>query len=281
MPKMIFIILSALPFIQCGSTQGQFPVKINKNTAICEAFFSKDGQEKEFGTGIILSDEYIVTCYHWYTAFGKYSKPLHILVHYNFRDNGSSDSVVATGDFPTLPNQYPFSTHHWDPKDYSTDVIVLKLSKKINATALELPNYVASPSDPLYSIGIHSFKTNGVTFINTEYASFQFVVNYYFTPKTNPIYIGSLGVAKEGYSGAGLFNAKGQILGMIQFGWNNWSTEIDDFHSKGSISDSLYNTIKLGYSRDQRIGFAIDFGWLIDNYLSGYMHLPYRPTRAQ
>jgi hypothetical protein len=274
MAKLIFKILAVLPFIQSISTQNNIPFKIKENTVVCEALFSKDGKEKTLAAGLIIADQYVVTCYHFYTAFGKYPKPLYIVVRYNFRSNDEYDSVEATGEFSVLPTQYDFSKHHYEPKDYSTDIIVLKLAKKIIAPPIELPNFVTKQGDTLYSLGLTRHIVDGTTFINREFAPLEYVFTYYFAPKRNPIYIAVLGDVKEGFSGAGLFNAKGQVLGMIQFGWDNWSKEIDDIRSSGGISENIYNSITSGYARGQRIGFAINMGWLIDNYLIGYMHLP-------
>lgn len=141
-----------------------------------------------------------------------------------------------------------------------------------------MPDYITNVSDTLYSFGVSGRSVDGATYINPELAASEFVFTYYFPPKTNPIYLATLGNVKEGFSGSGLFNAKGQFLGMIQFGWDNWSSEIDNIRKNGGISEPIYNSIKSGYSKGQRIGFAINFGWLIDTYLKGYANFPPPPT---
>lgn len=158
--------------------------------------------------------------------------------------------------------EYDFSNHLYNPNDNSTDIVVLKLSKKIIAPKVKFATKKIVPQDQLFSIGIVQ-NLNGHFSRKHTLSTYLFSIQNTTTPECNFFALG--GDIHVGFSGSPVYNSKGEIVGMIQSGWNNER----DIPYMIRFSENI-NKVLPFYRMNQRVGLAIDCDYLIQKYLKGF-----------
>lgn len=236
-------------------------------------FIGQNGVEsyQEFGKGIVLKGKYFATCYHLVVPRnGNYKLGDIYLIHNERVSNGKilGDSILLIKDFDPTKEQYDFRNHVFNRNERKTDFIILKLSKPIKEINHKFSNSYPNVRDTLYCLGnvlkgnilYQSFQTPNLLFYYTEDSTMPFLFMSYFIQYTN------------GYSGTPLFNYNREILGMVQFSIEDYhEQEMFDLLLRDKIDLTTYKLIKQKYSEGYKLQFAIDFNYIKNKYLKGYL----------
>jgi hypothetical protein len=270
--KKTFLFLF-VPFFAKAQYQIKILEQALSNIAICKTEFLRlDSTTFTVATcGIILKGTYFLTCYHD-IFFPNCTVKNRQIVH-NYKDiNGklTYDTSTVLEYFKPLPNQYDFSKHIFDEKDHSTDIYILKLTKTVNVMKYEFANGYTNQNDTIYSCGAQYDKQSNL--INLKYSISNIVFNYIERVNAPNSFVVSIGNIQSGFSGAPIYNSKGQILGISLFGWDVKPAEmIEDFRKRNIFSEDSYNRIIDGYAKGLNLSAAIDINYLIEKYLTGYL----------
>jgi V8-like Glu-specific endopeptidase len=222
------------------------------------------------GSGFIINNKYIATCYHVYKQSSS-RVPIEVKVLYNIKINDTAtfyDSTYATLDFKPSKKQYNFKSHVFNPDDWDTDFIILKLTETINCVKPVFDTMDVLINDTLFASG--ASKRRGVDRI---YGSKQRVLYIQERP-SGSLQIFNDGLAKEGYSGAPLFTKDWRVIGIIQSGLSGDSSliELIQFRKYGLISMEQYTRVRkfMEMDLDYSIATAINIKYIIKRYMRGY-----------
>lgn len=271
----LYLILLFIPIIVFSQQPQEVFAKANSQVAVCVVRFSnKNGTTPaNWGCGLILNGKYFATCYHIYRPDTNFLiKSIWVLYNIHYK-NGILlyDSVSATARYKATKSQYDFSKHIYIRGDnsYHTDFIILKLKKKIAPYKLDFSTDTVRKDESLYSLGLSGRKVGDVTITYLRPSTSKYFFYYIYSPCS---YIASLGDAGEGFSGTPIYNSKGKIVGVIQFGMDNFPQYFQDLHNKGAIPDDIYSQIVAGYKNGEKLIYAIPIRYLIEKYMNGYLN---------
>lgn len=265
---VLLLILIALRGIsQEKLTENEITKKAISNLAVCVINFSKKNKFKSrtYGCGIIISGKYFATCYHLLIDKGAQISSVYIKYNFILSQNQllSHDSVFVDLNYKYLPNQYDYRNHVYDSSKRETDFVVLKLKESIPYSNLEFSNTLSFIKDTLYTLGIGWSSS-----IDLIFTRLQFPYNYKNNMESDYDFLTFLGFVKEGFSGAPVYNRSGQIVGIVQSGWNTIEEFNEEFHYSGQYP--IYPYIIEGYKKGERLGEALKSDYFIKNYLCGY-----------
>jgi hypothetical protein len=239
-------------------------------------FQSKDGHKAatQFGYGIILKGKYLATCYHAILSSNNDTLK-DIYLFFNERHSNNKyvyDSVGVDLKYKAQKGQYDFSKHRYDPNDYTTDFVVLKLSKKIPGVNYKFNTTGISFDDSTFAVGNERTIIGNTVFLNASFVASPFFCLCKHGPHPTAQFLYCLGDPAQGFSGTPLFNKKGEVLGVIQFGYDELSIPLlDSLREEGCISYDLYDRVINSYKNGHHIFAAIDITFLKDTYLKGYL----------
>lgn len=271
--KKVCFFLFMVPFFANSQYKMEILEKALSNIALCKTEFIKS-DSTVFTTatcGIILNGTYFLTCYHDLFFPNCTVKSRSIIFNYkDVKGTLTYDTATVLAYFEPKSNQYDFSKHEYDEKDHGTDIYILKLTKEVAVKKYEFANEDTNQNDTVYSCGSEYNKQSKL--INLKYAANNIVFRYIEKVNSPYYFIVSLGNIKVGFSGAPLYNSKGQILGINLFGWDNKPSEmIEEFKKNNIINEDSYNRINKGYANGQNLSAALDINYLIKKYLTGYL----------
>lgn len=246
----------------------------DRNLAVCMTTFKRDSGShfRIVTTGFILSGKYFVTVSH-YQSFPQ-SRVVSKCIFYNpHSDNFGNevyDSVFVDLNYKSKKGQYDFSKHKFDSTNHCTDIYVYGLSKNINMPPLKFSQRSISLNDTLYSYGTYFNTTYRV--VVRKYSISNFVFVHQEMPNQECSFIAFLGETKYGFSGSPIYNQRGEVMGIIQYGWDIMPKEyIDTLFFSDKINADTYRKIVFGYEKGLNLCTAMDIKYAIRKYLKGYL----------
>ena len=219
------------------------------------------------GCAIILNENFIVTCFHVYKPNASF-KIAKMLMRYNISDTGyilTYDSVYIDLDYKSIKNQYDFTNHFYDSNSSGkkTDVVILKLEKKIKCQKATFTQTTPIFNDMIYSVGYVATPPNGVT---KKVSVSRFVAPLV---QDSVKFMTALGSVQAGYSGSPIYNSKGEILGMVQYGIDDIESFIKEIETQAPTG--MIDAIRTGYKYyNEKLSVSISSQYLIKTYLAGY-----------
>lgn len=235
------------------------------------------------GSGFILKNKYVATCYHVFKGLeDSLYTPTEIRVLYNINVLNRSkvlkftyDSVFATLDYQTLPEQYDFKKHIYKG-DTESDFIILKLNHDVKAFSSAIDTSTAKTGDVLLATGL-SFderKIGDSTYTDSDFSSSDNTVFKVDTLGNRNFKIYTYGFARHGYSGSPLFTKNGEIVGVVQEGIlsKDAPLKINFLLSKSLITKNQSALILKFLKEDKEggIGISTDISYLLKKYMEGY-----------
>ena len=268
------LILICLPFFSLSQPMQTLTEKtLNESGLIYTNYVKSNGQVRNYvGGGFFIKGEYFVTCYHNYTVKpGEKRKSVTVYYHIKLQNGKvSADSVSAYLDQNPLPRMYNFYNHSPVNLQQISDVIVLRLVRKINTDEIVYcKNNCAT--DSLICFG--SIRSGRDQTFRISVCKFLFP--YQMDPQYS--FSAISGEISEGFSGSPVFNKRNELVGMLQAGWDSVEqlmqkgNLIDIELSKKRISNHMVDHIKNGYKNNLKMGSMININELKRNYLNGYL----------
>ena len=267
MIRRLGVILFFLPIVCMAQNKDDVLTKAYSQTYTCKVAFpaTKDsGEPHGWGRGMVLQGQYFATCYHLLKYHGIFAKSLYVI--YNSRiENGKQvyDSVFADLAYKYQKTQYDFSKHKYDSTDLTTDFIVLKLRHRIPISRYNYTfnNNALDPGQRLCCYG-QIGRNDG---IHTQPFVLQFL--FYFRPKECNL-IGFVGRTDEGSSGSPIYDLRGDIVGVVQAGFEEFPIAFSGF--KGATRPTI-DLLKSAYEQGFRLGLASPTKCLKERYLKGFL----------
>jgi hypothetical protein len=244
------------------------------NLAVCRNEFKmpKGDTVTTITAGLIINGKYFVTCYH--ESFVPGGKLIDRMVFFNIaKTKEKKDSVLVDIHYKPTKNQYDFQKHKYDSTDHCTDILVYKLKRQVRIKKYVFANNYFNEGDSVYAVGMQmiknqksadpAFSISRITYKTIEKEDWEC---YHIT------YIGRI---YHGFSGAALYNKKGEIIGLNLFGSDNLNDELKrdiiSFYESKYITSDTYNRIIEGYKKGLVLFSAIDIQYVLNHYLKGYL----------
>lgn len=234
-----------------------------------------DDKGKEYtiyGGGFIVDGKYLATTYSLFKPTGFTKKPKRMVVYYNYRvddkQNLKNDSVDIDLLYKYIGKQYDFSKHVYKADKLETDFIVLKLKKVIPVKLLPLST---KTSPPKYSnMPILAFdNSQGVLRNDTLIHLFL-----QFQDKVQDTYqLVMFGPSKPGFSGSPIFNERGEVMSIIQFGLSEINEGyIEALKNAGWLTDEDIQAIRKAYASQnpRNFIFSTNINYLMEKYVKGF-----------
>lgn len=238
----------------------------NKFTAITINYETTNGKlTHSLGSGFLISKDYVATCYHVYKG-DPTLKILNASIQCNIRDdsgNYSYETIEIDTEYKATGNQYDFKKHIYNPEDFSTDFIILKLKKPATFHKIEFAESKINIGDPIYAVGF----VKGLVSTKDKILSW-----FKENQNSKEFYLMSIGIMQHGYSGSAVYNSEGKVVGMCQRGVDKLPLEEykKDFE-RGLIRNDVYDEIINGHKAGKTIGYSINIYYLRNIYMSGYI----------
>ncbi|HEY8780183.1 MAG TPA: trypsin-like peptidase domain-containing protein [Mucilaginibacter sp.] len=271
----LFLLFLTIEINSFGQVVGSAAFNQKAKSVFVFVLYTKEKDKTIYlskGCGFILKDSYVVTCYHIFHPQDAI-KILEMYVKYNLRIIDNSvvyDSVFITNNYKHSKSQINFSKQ-FVQGDYRTDFIVLKIKGKILFYKFK-SNSTYGIGEDVFALGIHSTITSDrKETINFAKERMTIIIKY---SNHNINFFGFFGGASEGFSGCPVTNQDGEIIGMIQAGWNELDKKtLDKWLYENKINQQTYNQIIDAYYQKshKEVGFAIDINSL-KKYLTGYLN---------
>jgi hypothetical protein len=86
-------------------------------------------------------------------------------------------------------------------------------------------------------------------------------------PNRPEFYIMSIGNGAEGFSGTAIFDAKKNISGVIQRGFNKIDAQMEKDYKNGLIDPYIYNEMKNGFLKGSSVSISLNIDFIIKKYL--------------
>lgn len=225
----------------------------------------------ELGMGIVINGKYFATCNHLVNKEQVGYKLISCYMIHNERFIDGIykyDSIKLLRDFRPTENQYNFSTHAYNEQDRKTDFVVLKLEKKLKPLNHTFSNIAPKFQDTVWVRG--NFESNNIFYTRVD--SSRILMNYTQSNDSIPIFYGYMNASTGGFSGSPVYNSKAEIIGMVQFSFDSINVELAKQVQNGTMSQELFRSIVEWYNEGYRLQFAIDYQYLLNTYLSGYLN---------
>lgn len=208
------------------------------------------------GCGFLISGKYLVTAYHLFKPNDTLT-PVKMIGHFLLTNN----SVEVNLKTKYSKSQYNFNNHKLSETKRSTDVIVLGLKSTVKnyQTRFDTTNFFP---DTTVLTGI-TVRDNTI-FPHLEVAQ----ILYTILDSTKATLYGILGKIGHGFSGSPVYNTKGNIIGMIVSGADNFSD------IPATLPIDLYNRIRNYYltTNDMRVGYFLPIKEIYSRYLKGFVN---------
>jgi hypothetical protein len=232
----------------------------------------KGKQYTIYGGGFMVNGKYLATTYSVYRPTGFSKKPKRMVVYYNYtvdeKHNLKHDSVDIDLLYKYVGKQYDFSKHVFQEGKLETDFIVLKLKRVVPVKAsnfneeTNLPKYAQMPIVAFDNIEGRLRNDTLIyllpQFYNNVKDSYQLVM---------------FGPSKVGFAGSPIYNNKGEIIGVLQFGLAEINeTYITALNKAGWLTDEDILGIRRGYAslEPSNFVFATNIKYFLDKYLVGF-----------
>ena len=203
--------------------------------------------------GTVIKNKYFLTCFHTLSNDDgmKYVK---MRLLYN-RKGSKSDSLSFyenERDFKQILNNPVYKKN-----DHSTDYIFIPINKRLKSKNPDFDTSSIAKNDSLYAMG--PFMGSIIPSI------FEVLYEDREFENKGVEFIVIFGLSEPGFSGSPVFNSKGKIVGMIQFGIEN---NFQDYFLKklkaGKITRKKYDDIIKGYKIGMRANYVIKSKYLLD-----------------
>lgn len=232
----------------------------------------KGKQYTIYGGGFMINGKYLATTYSIFRPAGFSKKPKRMVVYYNYtvdeKHNLKHDSVDIDLLYKYVGKQYDFSKHKFQEDKLETDFIVLKLKKQIPTkansfnTEANLPKYTLMPTMAFDNVG-GSLRNDTLIFLfpqfyNNVKESYQLVM---------------FGSSKIGFSGSPIYNMRGEIIGIVQFGLAEINEPyVAELKKAGWLTEDDIVGIRRGYTSfdPQNFVFGTNIKYFLDKYLVGF-----------
>lgn len=218
------------------------------------------------GSGFLIDGEYFATCFHVKVPPNGF-KLVDGFIMCNFKEGGTlnstHDSIPIDFEYVYKEDQYNFASHIYDSSDFATDFLVLKLKEKIASTPLSFSQDNINKGDFVYSIGY----PNSLVFSKQLILSWK-LADY---PNRPEFYIMSIGNGAEGFSGTAIFDAKKNISGVIQRGFNKIDAQMEQDYKNGLIDPYIYNEMKNGFLKGSSVSISLNIDFIKKKYLIGFL----------
>jgi hypothetical protein len=250
------LLLRNSSFAQSPETILELAIKV---TLICRSsFLDTHGNLVEgTGSGFLLDSEHFATCYHvFYGAPNLKIKKMYVLFNTkNVNGKMQYDSVLVDLDKITKEVNSKSPIYKYNPNDRTTDYIVLKLKTKIMSPGIKFSKNLPKTNDTLYSIGVIS--SNGRFIKKQGNSKVLFTFKSKSIPNCN--IVASMGEFDQGFSGSPVFNSKGELVSMIQSGYDSLPSlsEIQTLANTSFKNSNLYEVLSEGYQNGLRLGLSI------------------------
>ncbi|WP_460472187.1 hypothetical protein [Emticicia fontis] len=232
----------------------------------------KGKQYTIYGGGFTVNGKYLATTYSVYRPSGFSKKPKRMVVYYNYtldaNNNIKYDSVDIDLLYKYVGKQYDFSKHVFKEGKLETDFIVLKLKKTIPVKASEfnteanLRKYTQLPTMAFDNVE-NQLRNDTLIYLlpqfyNNVKESYQLVM---------------FGSSKVGFSGTPIYNIKGEIVSVLQFGLGEINElYITSLNKAGWLTDEDVKAIRKGYTEldPRNFVFGTNIKYFLDKYLKGF-----------
>ncbi len=225
-----------------------------------------------FGGGFIVDGKYLATTYSIYRPIGFKKKPKRMVVYYNYtvdaKQNLKSDSADIDLLYKYIGKQYDFSKHVFQEGKLETDFIVLKLKRVIPVktsifnTENTLPKYTRLP--------IIAFDNRQGALRND---TLIYLFPQYFNNVKESYQLVSFGPSKVGFSGSPIYNMKGEIVSIVQYGLGEINeTYITELNKAGWLTEEDIVGIRRSYAAmdPNNFVFGTNIKYFLDKYVKGF-----------
>jgi len=232
--------------------------------------------------GFFLNDRYLATCYHLYKTDSLWI-PYRVRIRYAPKIMTIYvlwDTISASIDYVTLPGQYDFKKHIYDPLNPLTDFLILKTIRPSKSPKVEYDkDWLISQNELQYPMPVFSHKREELILTpKVGVVTPIFISKYIYGNAKDSFYIiNFVGTASHGASGAACFNKAGKVVGMI-FGGDDSKSQSDNriyevYYKNGVITEKDKERYKyyINKSTDSRLGSAVQIDYLLDKYCKGYL----------
>jgi S1-C subfamily serine protease len=227
-------------------------------TVVIEITYKTPNKQIRFsqGCGFLIGGKYLVTAYHIFKPNDTLTA-IKMIAHFLL----TNDSVEVNLKTKYSKPQYNFNTHQLSETKRSTDVIVLGLKSKVKyyQTRFDTTNFF-----PNTTVLTGITKRDNTIYPHVEVAQ----ILYTILDSTKATLYGILGKIGHGFSGSPVYNTKGNIIGMIVSGADNFSDIPVD------LPIDLYSRIRNYYltTDNMRVGYFLPIKEMYIRYLKGFVN---------
>lgn len=200
------------------------------------------------GIGILVNNDHILTAAHIFFRDSLKVSSANVIQIQNNKVVKTSINIFSTEYKETV------ATSHYDYKDFCTDYLILPLTTNCTYTTTAFDTSKISFNDSLYSFGKNSGGFSTV-FVNPLFSKNLngCIVTYFY------------GLAKEGFSGAPVYTKTGNIVGIIQGGFDYYAKrKFIEFLEEKSINSKQFDEIKKVYNIGGAVGYFLNLKSIIN-----------------
>lgn len=225
-----------------------------------------------FGGGFTIDGKYLATAYSNYRPTGFKKTPKRMVVYFNFTVDAKQalkhDSVDIDLLYKYLGRQYDFSKHVFQEGKLETDFIILKLKRAIPVktsdfnTESNLPKYTRLPTI--------AFDNMQKTLRND---TLIYLFPQYFNNVKESYQVVSFGPSKVGFAGSPVYNMKGEIVTIVQYGLGEINeTYLKELNKSGWLTDEDVLGIRRSYAsmEPNNFVFGTNIKYFLDKYVKGF-----------
>jgi hypothetical protein len=225
-----------------------------------------------FGGGFTIDGKYLATTYTTYRPTGFKKIPKRMVVYYNYRVDAKqmlkSDSVDIDLLYKYTGNQYDFSKHVFQDGKLETDFIVLKLKRLIPVKTSvfnidsNLPKYTRLPFIAFDNVS-GALRSDTLIYLFPQY----------FNNAKEMYQVVSFGPSKVGFSGSPIYNTRGEIVSIVQFGLGEINENyMKELNKAGWLTDEDIVGIRRSYAAmdPNNFVFGTNIKYFLDKYLVGF-----------
>lgn len=272
--KRILYLLLGFSLLSFTSSAQEVSVYMLKNLIRVKSILVDDkGKEYTiYGGGFIVDGKYLATTYSLYRPTGFTKKPKRMVVYYNFRaddkQNLKNDSVDIDLLYKYIGKQYDFSKHVYQQDKLETDFVVLKLKKVIPVKNLQLD---AGTNPPKYSNMPMLAFDNSQGVLRNDTLIHLFLQFHNDVQDTYQLVM--FGPSKPGFSGSPVFNEKGEVMSIIQFGLSEINEAyVESLKKTGWLTEEDVQAIRKAYASQnpRNFVFSTNINYLMKKYVKGF-----------